>query len=83
MPMNKTLIRKETYVGRVKADCMDMEEKWHDIATDTVSDCEHIEEYLKKMDQHSELIDWKEGWQKESHEILTENWSEYWSKYNP
>ena len=53
MLMNKTLIRKETYVGRVKADCMDMEEKWNGIAIDTVSDCEHIEEYLKKMERKS------------------------------
>ena len=70
-------------MGRVKADCMDMEEKWHDIATDTVSDCEHIEEYIEKMSAHSDLIDWKYNWEEWSHEILTENWNEYWSKYNP
>ena len=70
-------------MGRVKADCMDMEEKWNGIAIDTVSDCEHVEEYLKKMEQYSDLINWKYNWQKESHEILTENWNEYWSKYNP
>ena len=69
-------------MGRVKSMCMDMEDKWHDIAYDTVSDCEHIQEYLNKMKQYSDLIDWKYDWQKESHEILTDYWNEYWSKYN-
>lgn len=70
-------------MGRVKNMCMDMEEKYHALAIDNVSDCEHIEEYLKKMSAYSHLIDWKHDWQKESNEILTENWNEYWSKYNP
>mgnify|MGYP003138252266 CR=1 FL=1 len=35
-------------MGRVKADCMDMEDKYVDLSIDNVSDCEHIEEYLKK-----------------------------------
>ena len=70
-------------MGRVKQMCMDMEDKYVDLSIDNVSNCHHIEEYLKKMEQYSDLIDWKYNWQKESHEILTENWNEYWSKYNP
>ena len=50
-------------MGRVKSMCMDMEEKWHGIAIDIINDCEHIEEYLKRMNEHSELIDWKDDWQ--------------------
>ena len=70
-------------MGRVKADCMDMEDKYVGLSIDNVSDCHHIEEYLKKMSNYSYIIDWREDWEEWSHEILTENWNEYWSKYNP
>ena len=70
-------------MGRVKDMCMDMEEKYYSLAIDNVSDCHHIEEYIKKMSAHSHLIDWRDDWKEWSHEILTENWNEYWSKYNP
>jgi hypothetical protein len=83
MLMNKTLIRKETYVGRVKDMCMDMEDKYVDLSLSLVDSCEHIEEYIKTMLNYSYLIDWKDDWKEWSHEILTENWNEYWSKYNP
>ena len=69
-------------MGRVKSMCMDMGDKWHGIAIDIINDCEHIEEYLKRMNEHSELIDWKDDWQEDSHQILTDYWNEYWSKYN-
>ena len=69
-------------MGRVKDMCMDMEEKWHGIAIDIIKDCEHIEEYLKRMNGHSELIDWKDDWQGETHEILTYYCNDYYEKYN-
>ena len=69
-------------MGRVKDMCIEMEEQYIDLSIDNVSDCEHIEEYLKRMNEHSELIDWKDDWQEDSHQILTDYWNEYWSKYN-
>jgi hypothetical protein len=75
-------MKRSLKMGRVKSMCMDMEDKWHGIAIDIIKDCEHIEEYLKRMNGHSELIDWKDDWQEDSHQILTDYWNEYWSKYN-
>ena len=69
-------------MGRVKSMCMDMEDKYVDLSLSLEDGCEHIEEYLKRMNEHSELIDWKDDWQEDSHQILTDYWNEYWSKYN-
>lgn len=76
-------MKKRMSMGKVKSMCMDMEDKYVDLSIDNVSDCHHIEEYIKKMSAHSHLIDWRDDWKEWSHEILTENWNEYWSKYNP
>ncbi len=70
-------------MGRVKDMCMDMEDKYVDLSLSLVDGCEHIEEYIKTMLNYSHLIDWRDDWKEWSHEILTENWNEYWSKYNP
>ena len=70
-------------MGRVKDMCMDMEDNYVDLSLSLVDGCEHIEEYTKIMSNYSYLIDWRDDWQEWSHEILTDNWNEYWSKYNP
>ncbi len=70
-------------MGRVKEMCMDMEDKYVDLSLDNVNDCEHIEEYFKKVSAHSHFVDWRDDWQEWQPEILTDNCNNNWSKYNP
>ena len=64
-------------MGKVKAMCMENEEKFYNLVSDIVSDCDSIQECKERVDldlvSHLEedVID----------DIVNEIWTEYWWKF--
>jgi len=54
--------------------------RFYEIAQNTIGECEHIDEFKNKMQQHEELLS---GSSDSEHieDLYAEIWNEFWSKY--
>ena len=65
-------------MGRVKQMCLDNEEKFYDIVSNIVSECDSVQECLSKLDldlvshlSNDDVVD-----------IVNHFWTEYWTKFS-
>ena len=54
--------------------------KFYDIANATIGECEHISEFVAKMQHHAGLLTGS-GELEHFEDALSECWNEYWSNY--
>ena len=64
-------------MGRVKQMCLDNEEKFYDLVSDIVSDCDSVQECLSRVDL--DLVSHLS--EEDVSDIVNDMWTEYWWKY--
>jgi hypothetical protein len=67
-------------MGKVKAWAMDLEEQFEDKIVEVIKGCDTWHEFTAGMEDHFHLVSHLEL--QEIMDILSESWSEYWSKYD-
>tara|TARA_R100001594_G_scaffold6145_1_gene17952 strand:+ start:205 stop:411 length:207 start_codon:yes stop_codon:yes gene_type:complete len=60
---------------------LELEEEFYDKCADTILDCEHIEEFRKRMTQYHDLI--KHFSDDDIDEIVDSTWNDYWEENRP
>ena len=60
---------------------VNLEEEFYDKCFDTVKDCEHIEEFRKRMSVHHDLV--KHFPNNDIDEIVDSTWNDYWEENRP
>ena len=58
-----------------------LEEEFYDKCADAVLDCEHIEEFRKRMSVHHDLV--KHFSDDKIDEIVDSTWNDYWEENRP
>lgn len=71
-------------MSKTKNYLMEQEEEFYTIAESKISECEHIDEFRTAMEPFSSMVSWNfdpqsAAWEWE--DLISEMWSEYWSKY--
>lgn len=64
-------------MGKVKQMCLDNEEKFYDLVSDIVSDCDSVQECLSRVDL--DLVSHLS--EEDVSDIVNDLWTEYWWKY--
>lgn len=64
-------------MGKVKQMCLDNEEKFYDLVSDIVSDCDSVQECLSRVDL--DLVSHLS--EEDVSDIVNDMWTEYWWKY--
>jgi len=65
-------------MGRVKQMCLENEEKFYDIVSSIVSNCDSVQECLSKVDL--DLV--RHLPEKDVEEIVNDIWTDYWQKFS-
>ena len=65
-------------MGRVKQMCLENEEKFYDIVSNIVSECDSVQECLSKVD--FDLV--RHLPEKDVEEIVNDIWTDYWQKFS-
>ena len=71
-------------MSKTKNYLMDQEEEFYTIAEQQIKGCEHIDEFKSAMEPFSSMVSWNfdpESAAWEFDDLISELWSEYWSKY--
>ena len=58
-----------------------LEEEFYDKCADTILDCEHIEEFRKRMTHYHNLV--KHFSDDKIDEIVNSTWNDYWEENRP
>ena len=58
-----------------------LEEEFYDKCADTILDCEHIEEFRKRMTHYHNLV--KHFSDDKIDEIVRSTWNDYWEENRP
>ena len=65
-------------MGKVKQMCLENEEKFYDIVSNIVSECDSVQECLSKVDL--DLV--RHLPEKDVEEIVNDIWTDYWQKFS-
>ena len=68
-------------MGKVKQMCLDNEEKFYDLVSDIVSDCDSVQECLSRVEIQDALDLVSHLSEEDVSDIVNDLWTEYWWKY--
>jgi hypothetical protein len=68
-------------MSKTKNWLMDMEEEFYAIANKEIGECEHISEFVAKMQHHEDKIAWTLDEGTSLEDLCGDMWSDYWAKY--
>lgn len=68
-------------MSKTKNWLMDQEEEFYDIANKVIGECEHLDEFVAKMQHHADKIEWTLDVHERFEDLCGDLWGEYWSKY--
>jgi hypothetical protein len=54
--------------------------RFYEIAQNTIGECEHIDEFKNRMQQHEELLSGSSE-SEQIEDLYAEIWNEFWSEY--
>ena len=54
--------------------------RFYEIAQNTIGECEHIDEFKNRMQQHEELLSGSSE-REQIEDLYAEIWNEFWSEY--